>query len=121
AALLPLPTSTANSSNYFAIGSYYFNRDNVDVKINYNPSSRTTVWGGYSFLPYDIFDPRSLGAAGGGALNGGQPGHAIGTVRNSAMGGTCTLTPTLLIDGNVGYTRQTISGRNVDLDKNYGS
>src|SRR5207248_1994557 len=32
-----------------------------------------------------------------------------------------TITPTLLIDGNIGYTRQAISGRNVDLDKNYGS
>ena len=118
--LLPLPTQSGNSSNYFAIDRYYFNRDNVDVKINYNPNSRSTVWGRYSFLPYDIFDPPSLGAAGGGALNGGQPGHAIGTVRNGAIGGTYTVTPTLLFDGNVGYTRQTISGRNVDLDKNYG-
>jgi hypothetical protein len=121
AALLPLPDTTATSSNYFAIGHYYFNRDNVDVKINYNPNSRTTVWGRYSFIPYDIFDPPALGPAGGGALNGGQPGHAVGTVRNSAAGGTYTLTPTLLFDGNVGYTRQAISGRNVDLDKNYGS
>jgi hypothetical protein len=121
AALLPLPDNNATSSNYFAIGHYYFNRDNVDIKINYNPNTRATLWGRYSFIPYDIFDPPALGPAGGAALNGGQPGHAVGTVRNSAIGGTYTVTPTLLFDGNVGYTRQAISGRNVDLDKNYGS
>ncbi|MCU1236107.1 MAG: Cna domain protein [Candidatus Solibacter sp.] len=121
AALLPLPTQGGTSSNYFAIGHYYFNKYSSDIKINYTPSERSTVFGRYSFLPYDIFDPPSLGAAGGAALNGGQPGHAVGTVRNTAVGGTYTISPTLLVDGAVGYTRQSISGRNVDIGTNFGS
>lgn len=122
AALLPLPNmGTASTSNYFAVGHYYFNRDNIDIKINYNPTNKSSIFVRYSWLPYDIFDPPALGAAGGGALNGGQPGHATGTVRNAAAGGTYTLTPTLLVDGNIGFTRQAIAGKDVDINTNYGS
>ncbi len=122
AALLPEPNmGTASTSNYFAIGHYYFNRDNIDIKINYNPNEKSSIFARYSFITYDIFDPPALGAAGGGALNGGQPGHATGTVRNSAVGGTYTITPSLLFDGNVGYTRQAISGKDVDINQNWGS
>lgn len=102
---------TASTSNYFAVGHYYFNRDNIDIKINYNPNDKSSVWTRYSFIIPDIFDPPALGAAGGGALNGGQPGDATGTVRNSAVGGTYTITPRLLADGNIGYTRQSISAK----------
>src|ERR1019366_2031285 len=119
AALLPEPNlGTGSTSNYGAVGDYYFNRDNIDIKINYNINEKTLVWTRYSQITYDIFDPPALAAAGGGALNGGQPGHATGTVRNSAVGGTHTITPSLLVDGNIGYTRQSISGRNVDITKN---
>ena len=98
AALLPEPNlGTGSTSNYAAVGDYYFNRDNIDIKINYNINEKTLVWTRYSQITYDIFDPPALAAAGGGALNGGQPGHATGTVRNSAVGGTHTITPSLQI------------------------
>ena len=112
---------TASTSNYFAVGDYYFNRDNIDIKINYNPDYNSSVFSRYSFITYDIFDPPALAAGGGAALNGGQPGHATGTVRNASLGGNYTITPSLLADGNIGYTRQTISGKDVDINKNWGS
>jgi len=122
AALMPEPNNgTGSTSNYFAVGHYYFNRDNIDVKINYNPNEKSTIFGRYSFINYDVFDPPALAGAGGAALNGGQPGHATGVVRNSAIGGTYTITPTVLVDGNAGYTRQAISGRDTDIDKNWGT
>src|ERR1019366_4198322 len=122
AALMPLPNNgTASTSNYFAVGHYYFNRDNIYIKINYNPNDKSMVFGRYSQITYDVFDPPALGAAGGAALNGGQPGHALGTVRNSAVGGTYTITPSLLVDGNVGFTRQAISGKDVDINQNWGT
>jgi hypothetical protein len=122
AALIPLPNDgTGSTSNYFAVGHYYFNRDNIDIKINYNPNEKSMVFGRYSQITYDVFDPPALGAAGGAALNGGQPGHALGTVRNSAVGGTYTITPALLVDGNVGFTRQAISGKDVDINQNWGT
>ena len=122
AALMPQPNlGTGSTSNYFGSDRYYFNRDNIDIKINYNPNDKSSIFTRYSFINYDVFDPPALGAAGGGAINGGQPGHATGTVRNAAVGGTYTITPSLLADGNVGFTRQAIGGKDVDIDKNWGS
>jgi hypothetical protein len=118
--LIPLPTSSATSSNYFASGTYEFNRDNIDVKINYNPAARASMFARYSISPSEIFDPPSLGAAGGDALAGGQPGRAPGRVQNAAVGGTYTVSPRILVDGNVGFTRQRLGAQNVDIDKNYG-
>ena len=120
AALLPEPNLAGSTSNYFSIGDYYANKDNVDIKINANPNEKTSLFVRYSFLPYDVFDPTALGAAGGPGLTSVQPGHASGTVRNSSAGGTYVLTPAVLFDGNIGYTRQHIASKNVDIGTNYG-
>jgi Carboxypeptidase regulatory-like domain/TonB dependent receptor len=121
-ALIPLPNRTTASptNNYLATGNYEFNRDNIDFKINYNPTDKSTMFGRYSFSPSRIFDPPSLGTAGGDALAGGQPGHATGRVQSTAIGGTYTLSPSLLLDGNIGFTRQRLGAENIDIDQNYG-
>jgi Carboxypeptidase regulatory-like domain/TonB dependent receptor len=122
-ALIPTPNQPVGASpanNYFASGTYEFNRDNYDFKVNYNPTEKSTMFVRYSISPSQIFDPPSLGPAGGDALAGGQPGNAPGRVQSTAIGGTYTLSPTLLLDGNIGYTRQRLGAQNVDIDKNYG-
>jgi hypothetical protein len=122
-ALIPQPNLAVASgvaNNYFASGTYRFNRDNLDFKVNYNPTAKSTMFARYSFSPSNIFDPPSLGDAGGDALNGGQPGTAPGRVQSTAVGGTYTVTPHFLLDGNLGFTRQRLGAQNVDIDKNYG-
>ncbi len=119
-ALLPAPNLSGVTNNYFAQGSYEFNRDNMDFKVNYNPTEKATMFARYSFSPSLIFDPPSLGAAGGDALAGGQPGEATGRIQNVGIGGTYTISPTLLLDGNIGYTRLRLGAENVDIGKNYG-
>jgi hypothetical protein len=123
-ALLPAPNlTTANNtpqSNYFASGSYAFTRDNIDAKVSYNATDRLAIFGRYSISPTSIFDPQALGGAGGPATDGGQPGNAPGRVQSAGFGGTYTITPSLLVDGNVGYTRLRLGAQNVDIDKNYG-
>jgi hypothetical protein len=118
--LIPAPNLSGTTNNYFASGTYEFNRDNFDVKVNYNPTSRASMFARYSFSPSDIFDPPSLGAAGGDALAGGQPGKAPGRIQSAAVGGTYTVSSRILIDGNVGFTRQRLGAQNIDIDKNYG-
>jgi len=118
--LLPAPNQPGVTNNYFASGGYEFNRDNMDFKVNYNPTEKTTMFARYSLSPSLLFDPPSLGAAGGDALTGGQPGTAPGRVQNVGIGGTYTVSPTILIDGNIGYTRLRLGAENVDIDKNYG-
>jgi hypothetical protein len=118
--LLPNPELSGVSNNYFATGSYAFNRYNADFKVNYNPSSKATLFARYGFSPSDIFDPPTFGPAGGAALNGGQPGHALGLIQNVSLGGTYTVTPRVLVDANIGFTRLRLSGEDTDLGSNYG-
>jgi hypothetical protein len=119
-ALIPAPNLATFPSNYFATGTYQFDRDNLDFKVNYNPATQATMFVRYSISPSDIFDPPSLGPAGGDALAGGQPGRAPGRIQSAAVGGTYTITSNLLIDANVGFTRQRLGAENVDIDTKYG-
>lgn len=120
AGLIPQPNLPSATNNLFASGTYEYNRDNSDIKVNYNPTDRASMFARYSFSPSEIFDPPSLGDAGGDALAGGQPGLAPGLIQNSAIGGTYTVSPTVLVDGNFGFTRQRLGAENIDIDTNYG-
>lgn len=120
AALIPAPNLTTYPSNYFAAGSYEFNRDNFDWKVNYNPTDKSSLFGRYSYSPSQIFDPPSLGAAGGDALAGGQPGNSPGRIQSASVGGTYTVSPRILVDATVGFTRQLLGSQNIDIDKNFG-
>ncbi len=121
AGLIPLPNQSVFPNNYLAIGTYQLTRDNADLKVNYSPSSKMQIFGRYSASPTDIFDPPSLGGAGGDATNGGQPGRAPGLVQSAGIGGTYTISPRILFDGVVGYTRLRLGAQNVDIGKNYGT
>ena len=123
-ALLPpvnqFTTGNNISNNYFASGTYQFNRDNADIKVNYNATDNMAFFARYSVSPSNLFDPPSLGAAGGDATNGGQPGHAPGLVQSASIGGNYTVSPRVLVDGTIGWTRQRLGAENIDIDKNYG-
>jgi hypothetical protein len=109
ASLLPaLTRPNSYFTNYDAFGTTQYNRDNWDFKVSYNPTSNAMVWGRYSLSPMDIVAPLDLGPAGGDAFNGGNAGHAGGRVQVAAAGFTYTISPSLVLDGNAGYTRQNI-------------
>lgn len=118
--LIPAPNQSVFPNNYLAVGSYSFRRDNIDSKINYIPNEKTQIFGRYSISPTLVFDPPSLGAAGGDATNGGQPGRAPGLIQSAAIGATYTFNSRVVLDAVVGYTRLRLSAENVDIDKNYG-
>lgn len=122
AALIPPPNfGSGVANNYFGVGSLSFDRDNVDLKINYNPTDRSTLFARYSAEPTSIFDPQELAAAGGPAFGPtGQPGNSTGLTQNASIGGTYTFTPNLLFDGNIGFVRQALAAENTDITKNYG-
>jgi hypothetical protein len=118
--LLPSPNLPGVANNYTASGVYQYNRDNIDIKVNEHISDKFSYFGRYSISPSLIFDPPALGAAGGDALNGGQLGNAPGRIQVAGAGLTYTITPALLFDGNVGFTRQRLGAENVDIGTNYG-
>ncbi len=122
--LMPEPNQVSASStvtnDYFGSGNYSSVHHNIDSKVNYILNEKSTMFVRYSASPSTIFDPPGLGPAEGNTLDGGQPGTATGLVQSAGVGGTYSITPTLLLDGNFGYTRQRIGAQNVDIGTNYG-
>lgn len=120
--LLPAPNiaTTALSNNYFVSASSQYVRDNIDSRVDFNPSSKSTLFGRYGIQKAVITDPQALGAAGGNTLDKGQPGSAPSIVQAVGIGATYTLRSNLLFDGNIGYTRQGLSAVNGDIDQNAG-
>lgn len=120
-ALLPaLTRPNSFTSNYDAYGAGIYNRANADFKVNYNPTERAMIWGRYSISPMDIPGVFVMGKAEGDVFAGGQPGTAGGRVQTTAAGFTYTISPTLLVDANVGYTRQNIGATGDPENGAYG-
>ncbi len=118
---LPNPTGAGYVNNYVAQGVGVYNRTNMDFKVNYAASSKLTMFARYGNSPTNIVDPYTFGDAGGGALNGGQVGNGPGRTQVAGAGLTYTITPTLILDANLGYTHQVLGGEATDLGINIGS
>jgi hypothetical protein len=121
-ALLPAPNVAGNptTNNYFTSADTSLIRNNVDAKITFTPGQKSRYFGSFSYSPSNVLDPNALGAAGGGSIDGGVPGDAIGTIYRISLGGDYVFTPSLLMDGAFAYTRSNFSGANTDLGQDYG-
>ena len=120
---LPMPTTSGTSSNYFASGLAEFNRHSTDVKVNWNPSGRVTMFARTSVLKFSGWTPTPFGRASGGAIPPDLTEGPVDGLNNSiSVGFTYTVTPTVLIDGTVGYNRVTpealhaLWGENIGLE-----
>jgi hypothetical protein len=94
------------TNNYNSTGSAQLNRNTYDIKINYVHSDKTTFFGRYSRSTALLVDPPTLGDAMGGATGGGQVGEAPSTIQSVGLGATHVISTNMVIDANVGYTRQ---------------
>lgn len=104
-------TTPTGLSNFAGSGTALFNRDNADIKVNFNPTEKTTTFARYSFSHILVFDPPLLGDAGGDATNGGQLGNAPGLIQSVGLGGTHTFSSNTLFDWNFGFTRQRLAAQ----------
>ena len=116
---LPAPTGSGFTNNFASSGTAEFNRTNMDTKVNY-VGTRLSLWGRYSRSPTNIIDPPIFGEIGGGALNGGQLGTAPGLINVIGVGGTYTFSSSVVLDGNIGYTRQRLGAEAFDIDTPFG-
>src|SRR2546425_4969925 len=116
---LPLPNLAGFTNNFATTGVGQFNRTNIDTKINY-VSNKFTFFGRYSRSPTIIIDPPIFGEVSGPALNGGQLGTAPGLINVIGAGGTYTFNPSIVLDLNVGYTRQKLGAQGFDIVSNFG-
>ena len=103
--LLPDPNQSGPTSNFFNSAGQSMNRDNFDVKINWNISDKSTFFGKYSIMDAQVTGQFGLGAAGGRCLCDGGNGTGDTLVQVATIGHTYTFSPSFLMDWTIGYTR----------------
>jgi hypothetical protein len=87
-------------------------RDNYDLKVNWNLTPSHQVWAKFSMMHASVFDLFYLGLDGAG---GGKTNTRIFTA-----GQTWTLSPTLLLDANAGVNGMQQNMQGPDYQTNFG-
>ena len=87
-------------------------RDNFDVKLTWQRTGSHSIWGKFSMLDAEVVDNFILGFDAGSL---GDTRVYLGTI-----GHTWTLSPSLVLDGNIGFNRQDQQVTGPDYGKNYG-
>ncbi len=120
--LMPAPTDpNLLSGNYYSQGEYAFDRNTIDTKVNWVPTSKITAYGRFSYLHYDANMPTRFGdQLLGSALAGGNPGKGFGDTYSFTGAMTYTFSPTLIFDTNFGYTKMNTNVEQPFLDQKIG-
>jgi hypothetical protein len=119
-ALVPHPNQPGDVFNFFNSGTQRLNRNNLDAKINWNRTTTHQLWFKYSVMGALVHGDFGLGQAGGGCLCDGGVGDGHTLVQTAGIGHTYTLSPNLLIDGTLGWTRFGQNVKSPDLGTNFG-
>jgi hypothetical protein len=121
-ALIPvLDPGALNTDNYSKSATQKLNRNNFDAKVDWNRTSRHSIFAKYSAMKSVFHGEPSLGQAIGDCACDGGLGDFHDFVQLVTVGHTWTLSPTLVVDGNVGFTRMSEYGQTPDFGKNIGS
>jgi outer membrane receptor protein involved in Fe transport len=118
---LPLPQRAGYQQNFTTTGASQYERTNWDFKMNYVPTPNLSAFARYSNSPHNIIDEYALGEVGGPSVSGGQPGFSPGRTQVFGAGLTYVFSPSLMLDVNVGHTRQKLGSEAADIDQNIGS
>jgi hypothetical protein len=120
--LLPLPNQPGTTSNYFSSGTQALDRDNIDAKIDWNRTERHHIFGKYSVMKALVNCPFSLGSAGGtGLCNGNGAGTAPTLTQLTTLGHSYVITPNLLFDEVLGFSRMGQHGTDQFYGQNIGT
>jgi hypothetical protein len=94
ASLTPLPNLGNDllllQNDYFASGSYIFDRTRADAKVSWNPTSKLTTFVRFGMLHYNMQNPPEFGDLAGTNISssGGNPGHGWGNTYSLTCAGT---------------------------------
>lgn len=122
-ALLPAPNvaGAGNIDNYFKSATQALNRHNVDAKVDFVRTNKHTLFAKYSAMHSVFTGQPSLGKAIGDCACDGGLGQFHSFVQLVTVGHTLTLSPNLVVDGNIGFTRMSEYGQTPDYGTNIGS
>ncbi len=120
--LTPLPTyRDLLTANFYAQQPFYFNRNRVDTKVNWNPSAKLTTYGRYSFLKFDSIAPPVFGdALGGDAISGANVGHGFGATHSATIAATYVASQRFIVDAYFGYMLMDAYSEQSRLNENIG-
>ncbi len=118
--LVPPPNQPGDLNNFFNSGTQRLNRNNADVKINWNRRDKHQLWYKYSIMNALVQADASLGKAGGPPLSDGGLGRGHTLVQVAGIGQTYTVSPTFLVDGVLGWTRFGQDVQQPDLQTKFG-
>ncbi|MBM3810654.1 MAG: hypothetical protein FJW20_03350 [Acidimicrobiia bacterium] len=107
-------------ANFFNADSQVMDRDNADVKINYNRTQKHMIWGKYSRMSAVVTGQPALGQAIGTCLCDGGIGTGDTAVQLATIGQTYTISPTFLFDTTVGFSRLGHFTTGPDFGQNIG-
>jgi len=120
-ALVPLPNLPGDTANYFSSATQRLTRHNFDGKVEWNRTSSHRIFAKYSAMKSVFHGEPSLGDAIGDCACDGGLGNFHSFVQLITVGHTLTLSPNLVVDGNVGFTRMSEYGQTPDFGTNIGS
>ncbi len=94
------------TANLFAQGKYAFNSKKFDGKINWNPGAKLTMFARGGVQDHAFESGGVLGELIGVPFFSAASvaGPTYGTTGNAAVGATYVLSPSLIVDGNFGFT-----------------
>ncbi len=123
AGLTPLPNlGTGFTNNLFASGPSVFDRKTLDSKVNWAVNRKLNLAGRASLLYWNCQDPAILGDLGGGGIGRcTYDGQSLGHTISLTFSGLYTVTPSFVIDANVGYTLYDARAEPIRLNEKLGS
>ncbi len=130
-ALIPQPNLRDASGGFPSRNNYYssapsvFDRNNYDVKVNWNRNVQHQIWTKFSHMNADVTNQFALGEAGGPALCslGAACGAGTGATNSyvGTIGHTWILGNGFIVDGNFSVTHRSHNTQGPDFGENIGS
>ncbi len=111
------------NQNFLASGKYFFDRDTLDTKVNFNMTDKLSSFARFSYLDYDMDNPQVFGEFGGNRLHrtNSNPGRGFGFTTSGTWSTTYVASPNLVFDGYFGFTWMDTNVAQANLDQNIGT
>jgi outer membrane receptor protein involved in Fe transport len=116
----PNIAGAGDNNNYSGTGSPRFDRAYHDIKINFNKSEKSQIWGHYGIMNA-LVSGQPIFGDGIGPAPGADPGTGDTRVQNTSINHTYAFSATLLLDGVFGYNRQDQTVQGTDFGKDFSS
>jgi len=120
--LIPEPNLPGETRNYFTSAATKTDRTSIDSKVNWNISDSFTMFSRFSLLDMNYLNGTTFGDVLGGAQirSPGNPGQGDSRVYSFSTGMTYIVSPTFIIDGNIGIVAHNTGVEQPRLDENIG-